>query len=317
MHANVNAIFTLCSHLCVGDNVAPLEPKEWGELAKKLMDAQLQPESIFQLSKADFRDKLQVSEAYTDRIFRLLDRNASLAFELSQLENIGISAITRADQEYPQKLKQALANNCPPIFYIAGDISLLNQQYVGYVGSRTTAEEDIAFTRDTITKTVSHGYGVVSGGAKGIDTVSEEQALALGAPIVEYLCDSMLQKTKKSAVIKAITNKQMLLLSVVKPDAPFHVGVAMMRNRYIYAQSSGTVVVRSDYNKGGTWAGATENLRHNWCKTLCWDKKSYKGNKELILQGAIAIDETWDGDISTICTAAPNTDEQLSLFEQM
>lgn len=317
MHANANAIFTLCSHLCVGDNVAPLEPKEWGELAKKLMDAQLQPESIFQLSKADFRDKLQVSEAYTDRIFRLLDRNASLAFELSQLENIGISAITRADQEYPQKLKQALANNCPPIFYIAGDISLLNQQYVGYVGSRTTTEDDIAFTRDTITKTVSHGYGVVSGGAKGIDTVSEEQALALGAPIVEYLCDSMLQKTKKSAVIKAITNKQMLLLSVVKPDAPFHVGVAMMRNRYIYAQSSGTVVVRSDYNKGGTWAGATENLRHNWCKTLCWDKKTYKGNKELILQGAIAIDETWDGDVASICTAAPNTDEQLSLFEQM
>lgn len=117
--------------------------------------------------------------------------------------------------------------------------------------------------------------------------------------------------------IKAITNKQMLLLSVVKPDAPFHVGVAMMRNRYIYAQSSGTVVVRSDYNKGGTWAGATENLRHNWCTTLCWDKKSYKGNKELILQGAIAIDETWDGDVASICTAAPNTDEQLSLFEQM
>ena len=137
MNSNSNAIFTLCSHLCVGDNVAPLEPKEWGELAKKLIEAELQPESIFELSKAEFKDKLLVSEEYADRIFRLLDRNASLSFELSQLQNIGISAITRADTEYPAKLKKVLGNNCPPIFYIAGDSSLLNYKYVGYVGSRT------------------------------------------------------------------------------------------------------------------------------------------------------------------------------------
>ena len=43
MNSNSNAIFTLCSHLCVGDNVVPLEPKEWGDLAKKLMEAGLQP----------------------------------------------------------------------------------------------------------------------------------------------------------------------------------------------------------------------------------------------------------------------------------
>ncbi len=68
MNSNSNAIFTLCSHLCVGDNVAPLEPKEWGELAKKLMEAGLEPESIFELSKGEFKDKLLVSEEYADTI---------------------------------------------------------------------------------------------------------------------------------------------------------------------------------------------------------------------------------------------------------
>ena len=316
MNANSNAIFTLCSHLCIGDNVSPLEPKEWGELAKKLVDANLQPEHILELSRAELKEKLTVSEEYVDRIFRLLDRNASLSFELSQLENIGISAITRADTEYPAKLKQVLANNCPPIFYIAGDISLLNNPYVGYVGSRTVSDEDIAFTKNTVSKTIRHGYGVVSGGAKGIDTVSEEQALAMGAPIVAYLSDSMLQKTKKSSVIKAIANKQMLLLSVTKPDAGFNVGVAMMRNRYIYAQSSGTVVVKSDYNKGGTWAGATENLKHGWCKELCWDKKTYRGNRALIEQGAIPISDDWDGNIAALkAESAESGTEQLSLFD--
>ena len=176
MNLNANAIFTLCSHLCVGEQVVPLEPKEWGDLAKRLMDAGLQPESIFELTRAEFKEKLFVSEEYTDRIFRLLDRNASLSFELSQLQNMGISAITRADREYPAKLKKVLGNNCPPIFYVAGDLSLLDYKYVGYVGSRTVSEDDIAFTRNTVAKTVRSGFGVVSGGAKGIDTVSEEQA---------------------------------------------------------------------------------------------------------------------------------------------
>ena len=51
---------------------------------------------------------------------------------------------------------------------------------------------------------------------------------------------------KRSAEIKAIQSGQQLLLSVVKPDAGFHPGVAMMRNRYIYAQSEAVVGLFSD-----------------------------------------------------------------------
>jgi predicted Rossmann fold nucleotide-binding protein DprA/Smf involved in DNA uptake len=108
----------------------------------------------------------------------------------------------------------------------------------------------------------------------------------------------------------------MLLLSVVKPDAGFNVGIAMMRNRYIYAQSSGTVVIRSEYNKGGTWAGAIENLKYGWCKELCWDKKAYQGNKALIEKGAIPIGNEWNGDIESLESSSLNAGgEQLSLFD--
>jgi predicted Rossmann fold nucleotide-binding protein DprA/Smf involved in DNA uptake len=63
-----------------------------------------------------------------------------------------------------------------------------------------------------------------------------------------------------------------------------------MRNRYIYAQSSGTVVIRSDRGKGGTWAGATEDLKKRWCPVFCRDY-NYPGNKELIRLGAIPVIE--------------------------
>ena len=160
------------------------------------------------------------------------------------------------------------------------------------------------------------GFGVVSGGAKGIDTVAEETAIELGAPLVEYLSDSMNKKLKKSSITRAVRDKKLLLLSVVKPDAPFNVGVAMMRNRYIYAQSSGTVVVRSEYNKGGTWAGATENLKYGWCKTFCRDGKAYQGNRGLIERGAIPIDASWDGDVDVANLRSDiGGGEQLNLFD--
>lgn len=316
MSQNSNAIITLCSHLCVGENIVPLEPKEWGDLAKKLMQSGLQPENIFDLSKENMVTKLEITDEYAERIIRLVERNASLTFELSEYENMGISVVTRADSYYPAKLKKILGNNCPPLFYYAGGISLLNRSYIGYVGSRIISDDDIGFAKNAVQKTVSKGYGVVSGGAKGIDTVAEEEALRLSAPVIEYLSDSMLKKVKRSNVTKAIRDGNLLLLSVVKPDAPFNVGVAMMRNRYIYAQSCGTVVVRSEYNKGGTWAGAMENLKYDWCKTLCRDKKSYQGNKALIENGAIPIGDSWDGDVDSLKPAPQFAkSEQLSLFD--
>lgn len=318
MNQNSEAIVTLCSHLCEGEGVVPLEPKEWGDLAKKMMEQGLHPKCVFELSARQLAEKLELSLEYAERIERLVDRSASLAFELSEYEKMGIVIITRADAEYPQLLKRKLGNNCPPMFYYAGDLSLLGRKYVGYVGSRTVSDDDAAFTRDAVSKTVKHGYGVVSGGAKGIDTVAEETALQMGSAVVEFLSDSMLKKLRKSDTVSAIRDGRLLLLSVVKPDAPFNVGVAMMRNRYIYAQSHGTVVVRSEYNKGGTWAGATENLKYEWCVELCRDKKAYQGNRELIARGAVPIDETWDGDIDSV-TVPPKAEksEQMSLFDNL
>ena len=106
------------------------------------------------------------------------------------------------------------------------------------------------------------------------------------------------------------------MMSVVKPDTGFNVGIAMMRNRYIYAQSKATVVVRSDLNKGGTWTGATENIKYEWCPTLCWDHP-YPGNKALIEKGAVPISDTWDGCIPDMQMKIRGSEEtaQISLFK--
>lgn len=316
MDQNANAIVTLCSHLCVGDGVIPLEPKEYSDFARKLLAAGKEPGDLFGMSRNEIARQFNTEDDFTDRLLRLIDRNASLCFALEKLRDMGIEVLTRADDQYPAALKKKLSAGCPPLFYYAGDLKLLNRPSIGFAGARTVDSQDMEFTKGAVKKIVSRGYGVVSGGAKGIDTIAGTEAILRDSFSIEYLSDSMLKKLKNSDTVKRIQSGRLLMLSVVKPDAGFRVGIAMMRNRYIYAQSEATVVVRSDWNKGGTWAGATENIRHKWCPTLCWDYP-YPGNKALIEKGATAISDAWDGCIPDMKQTAKNTDEmtQLSLFE--
>ena len=44
------------------------------------------------------------------------------------------------------------------------------------------------------------------------------------------------------------------------PSAGFNVGNAMQRNKFIYALADAALVVNSDLNRGGTWAGVVEQL---------------------------------------------------------
>jgi DNA processing protein len=55
---------------------------------------------------------------------------------------------------------------------------------------------------------------------------------------------------------------QLVLISPYDPSAGFNVGHAMQRNKVIYGLSDMSLVMSSDFNRGGTWAGATEQLEH-------------------------------------------------------
>ncbi len=315
MNENASMIVVLCSHLCA-ENCKPLEPSEWTKLADKMIAQNLQPKDIPDYSDYDMKRYFGYDSNEIERIKKLLDRAGSLSFELEKLSSMGIKVITRADKGYPKALKSNLKGGCPPLFYFAGDLSLLDKKTVGFVGSRTVNEEDTTFTEKTVGKINQRGFGVVSGGAKGIDSTAFTASIANGSFCIEYISDSFVRKIKKKDVIAAIQDKRLLVLSITKPDAGFNAGIAMQRNRFIYAQSEVTIVIKSDYNKGGTWSGAKEALKKEYCPVLCRDCKHYSGNIGLIKLGAIPIDESWNGDVGNVDSLIPNNSEQLSFFDE-
>jgi predicted Rossmann fold nucleotide-binding protein DprA/Smf involved in DNA uptake len=79
-------------------------------------------------------------------------------------------------------------------------------------------------------------------------------------------------------------------------------------------------VVSSDYNKGGTWNGATENLKNGWVPLYVRNGSNVpQGNRELIKKGAIPLDENMVYDeerkLKDILTCnKQKKPEQMSLF---
>lgn len=311
MTTDSQAIINLCSHLAVREDIRPLTPGEYRTLVLRLMEAEKTPGDLLTLPEKDFSHVLQLDPEETVRVRRLLDRD--LQPVLQRYQEMGIRLVTRADDDYPGMLKKKLQNAAPAILYCAGDTALLQKPLVGYVGSRDITQQDQEFADLCVRTTTARGYGVVSGGARGVDSVSATAALEKGGRVVEYLAEPMLRKLKNRDTVRDITEGRRLLVAIVNPDAPFRTSTAMARNRLIYAQSRATVVIRADLNTGGTWAGATDALSHGWCPLLCRNYP-YPGNQALIQRGAIPIDEHWDGQLPCTGFAPEEADEQISFL---
>jgi len=233
-------------------------------------------------------------------VLALLERSDSVAYAISKMEGMGIRITTVLDDDFPPNLRKKLGNKCPPMLYYCGDPCINQHRYVGYVGSRNVDDADKAWTEKMVKKNMENRYGVVSGGAKGIDQISTSYALRLGNYAIEFLPEGLEKRIRDRATLSYVLEGKLLLYSttspLVKGTRNSFVAAAMGRNKFIYTQSSGTVVVKSGLEKGGTWAGATEALKNNWCKVYVWDQKSYPGNQALIEMGGIGLDD--DGGIS-------------------
>ena len=283
---NAMTAILLCSFIGLNHDgdAKPLTLKEWNELLDRVVQNKQQPSTIMD---QNFLKDIGYSPEYIERIKRLIYRGGTVAFALEELEKKGIGIVTQFDTDYPILIKRKLKRKAPPILFYSGDIGLAKKIGIGVVGSRNVDEEGIRFTQKLVEKAAREHLIIYSGGAKGIDTVSEKAALEYGSAAVSFVADSLLSKIRKKDILDAVINKKHLLLSDVKPDAGFSAARAMNRNKYIYASSYGTFVAASDYNTGGTWAGATEALKNRWTKVFVWQNERYEGNRKLIEKGAV------------------------------
>jgi DNA processing protein len=286
----------LCSDLGLNQDAKkrykPYTTPQWNKLVDVIIHSMLQkPSGLVMVENDVLKRELNLDDDELDRLNFLLKRGGNLAIEIEGLESKGIHVITRSEEKYPQKLKNKLKKHAPPVIYYSGNLDLVNKTGVSIVGSRDVDNDGKMFAEKLSGKCAKEDLVVISGGARGVDSIAEENAIMEGGCVISVAADSLIKRIKEKKVRNELLQDNLLIISSVNPAARFSVYSAMDRNKYIYALSDYAVVVASKTNSGGTWAGATENLRKKIVPLFVRSSENMpSGNKKLLEQGGRPID---------------------------
>ena len=168
---NTQAILLLTAPLIAGRGTSSselLSPGEYKRLARYLRERQRQPADLV---SPDAADLLRASQPVIDeaRLQRLLGRGFLLSQGVERWQARAIWVVSRADAEYPRRIKARLREDAPAVLYGCGDMGLLELGALAVVGSRHVDDSLIDYTMDVGRLAARSGRTIVSGGAKGID----------------------------------------------------------------------------------------------------------------------------------------------------
>lgn len=273
-----------------GNGPSPLTLREWNDLVRSLIRANWRPGDLVHAESAATAAALEIATPASDRIASLLSLGVPVAAALENLAAQGISVMSRADEFYPTRLRTRLKDQAPPLLYFAGPITLFERDGVAAVGSRDVDAAGADFAEHVGRYSAQVGVLLISGGARGVDRVAMTGALDAGGEAVCILPDSLTKLLRTPEIRTWVADGQLLLTSPFRPNARFEVWKAMDRNKLIYGLAEFAFVVSSDAEKGGTWAGATENLKRDWSPLLVRDGEDVpSGNRRLIDLGGIPV----------------------------
>lgn len=320
---NTKAILLLTAPLIVSkkaETAKVLTLKNYNLLARTLHGMGVQPKDLLGTDSSDILAKL--SDNYDrEHLESLLSRGFLLGQALAEWHKRSIWVVSRADAAYPKRLKAKLRDQSPPILYGCGDPALLEGGGLAVVGSRHVSDELRDYTESLGALAAEAGIPIVSGAARGIDSSAMGGALANGGSVVGVMADSLGRAALAKGNRQAQHEGRLALVSAYDPSAGFNVGHAMQRNKAIYALADAGLVVTSDFNKGGTWAGAIEQLEklHYAPVFIRNGDESGQGSRALLQRGGQpwpeprTVDELWLA-IQNAIHERPRHAQQVDLF---
>ncbi len=174
--------------------------------------------------------------------FRTLDLQA-LRQEFQKFPSFSIQ-----DSVYPEPLREMY--NPPVLLFYQGDLSLLHQAKLGFVGSRDCSQQGVASVQKIIKEMGNH-FVVVSGLARGIDTASHIAAMKNGGKTIAVIGTGLdVNYPRENYQLQAYIAKNHLLLSEYGPgDKPLKYHFPE-RNRIIAGLSRGVLVTEAKLRSG-------------------------------------------------------------------
>jgi len=305
---NTQAILLLTAPLIAGRSETSrdlLSMGDYNRLARILREKQKQPADLI-APDAQALIEVCAQPFGRARLDALLGRGFLLSQAVERWNARAIWVISRADAKYPKRIKARLKEDAPPLLYGCGEIALLEKGGLAVVGSRHVDDELISYTENVGRISAEAHRLIVSGGAKGIDRAAMHGALVAGGDVAGVMADSLESAALSRDNREPLMDGRLVLISPYDPAAGFNVGHAMQRNKLIYALADAALVVTSDFEKGGTWAGAVEQLdRLHFVPVFVRNSANAgKGNSALLNRGGKPWPNPLSGDELVVALVA-------------
>lgn len=175
---------------------------------------------------------------------------------------LGYKIVTIENPKYPKKLKNI--SNPPAVLYIKGNMDDLNDKLcISIVGTRSSSAYGNKISFEMGYKLAKAGVVVISGGAIGIDSLSQKGALqANGKTIAVLGCGINFNYLMTNKNLRDNIAQKGALVSEYPPDYRCKSWTFPMRNRIISGMSDGVLVIEAG-EKSGSLITANLALEQN------------------------------------------------------
>lgn len=248
--------------------------------------------------------------------------------QLSRINTIGGRIVTYWDRQYPELLKRIF--DPPALLFCCGELLPADGYAIAVVGTRLPSPYGAGMTGKLSHEISSHGITVVSGLARGIDTLAHDAALKAGGRTIAVIgsgLDNIYPRENKRLAERIMESGCVIseFNMGAKPDAPNF----PRRNRIVSGLAFGTLIVETDLNGGAmiTASLALDQNREVFAIPGPINTRKSRGCNLLIKTGRAKLIDSFDDIVQELEaklrpllrgqeTAAPQPLPQLTLFEQ-
>lgn len=204
------------------------------------------PEELYknnQEKKIDFLSKKQKENILKSR------RTWDVFKEWEKLQSQNINMLIYGRKDYPKKLSQI--PDPPLVIYYKGNCKILNVPSVAVIGARACSNYGNLAAKELGRELAAMGIVVVSGMARGIDSICQRACLEHGGESIGVLGSGVeVCYPPENKYLYERLQKQGCLVSENTPETPPKAGLFPMRNRIISGLADVIVVVESRQKSG-------------------------------------------------------------------
>lgn len=208
----------------------------------------LRERNVFKVIKY-FEELKDIKEILKAKKYSENDILALAEKEIEKAEKIGVKILFIGDREFPEKLKSI--SYSPLFLYIKGNLKQ-DKNLIAIIGSRkpTSYGKEVAYQFSK--KLAEHGVGIVSGLARGIDSISHKGALDGNGYTIGILGSGIdvIYPAENRELFERIINNGGAIVSEFPLGTRPRKENFPMRNRIISGISEGVVVIEAGKRSG-------------------------------------------------------------------